>query len=269
MAYAVPHRHPWNRDRVVAALLAIAVQLALGYALIRGLSVRFPDAVEQSLKLFSAESPPKPPPPRTIPAPKLAAKRPEGRASAPNLRSRATEIAAPEPVVVIPVPPPPVVVAPKPFTQNDPTSGSALVRGPGTGAGGSGDGFGSGGDGDGDGSGGRDAGETPPRFLRGRMSTSDLPEELFVTGFNGTVGVRYVVDRSGRVPYCEVTRSSGNATVDAITCRLIRERFRYRPSRDAAGRPVESTIVENHTWEVEADTVETVETVRRRRLTPW
>ena len=162
-----------------------------------------------------------------------------------------------------------MVVAPKPFTQNDPTSGSAVVRGPGTGAGGSGDGFGSGGDGDGDGSRGRDAGETTPRFLRVRMSTSDLPEELFVTGFNGTVGVRYVVDRSGRVPYCEVTRSSGNATVDAITCRLIRERFRYRPSRDAAGRPVESTIVENHTWEVEADTVETVETVRRRRLTPW
>ena len=42
-----------------------------------------------------------------------------------------------------------------------------------------------------------------------------------------------------------------------------------KEERAAAGRPVESTIVENHTWEVEADTVETVETVRRRRLTPW
>lgn len=247
-----------------AAAAAIVVQLVLGYALLAGLAVNFPRAVEESLKLFTAEEAPPPPPPRVIPAPQVAATRPEGRASAPNLRSRATAVAAPEPIIVVPLPPPPIVTAPKPYTASDATSGSAAVRGPGTGAGGVGDGFGSGGDGDGNGS-GRGGAETPPRPVRGRMSTSDLPEALFVSGFNGTVGVRYLVARDGRVPECEVTRSSGNATVDAITCRLIRERFRFRPSRDAAGRPVDAQVVENHTWEVEPDAIDTTETVRRRR----
>lgn len=251
-------RHPaprWSRDRVAAAAAAIAVQLMLGYALLAGLAVHFPRAVEESLKLFAAEETPPPPPPRVIPAPQVATTRPEGRASAPNLRSRATAVAAPEPIVIVPLPPPPIVTAPKPYTQNDATSGSAAVRGPGTGAGGVGDGFGSGGDGDGDGN-GRGRAETAPRRVRGRMSTSDLPEALFISGFNGTVGVRYVVARDGRVPECEVTRSSGNATIDAITCRLIRERFRFRPSLDSTGRPVDVQVVENHTWEVEADSPE-------------
>ena len=255
MAYAETPEQRWSRDRLLAAAAAIGVQALIGIALITGLAVHFSNPVEQGLKLFAAEEPPPPPPrQRVIPAPKVAATRPEGRASPPNLRSRATEIAAPVPVVVVPLPPPPVITAPKPFVANDPTSGSAAVRGPGTGAGGIGDGFGSGGDGDGDGGGGRP--ETAPRFVRGRMSTSDLPEALFVSGFRGSVGVRYVVARDGRVPSCEVTRSSGNATVDAVTCRLIRERFRFRPSRDGAGRPVDSMIVENHSWEVEADTPE-------------
>lgn len=254
MAYAETPEQRWSRDRLLAAAAAIGVQALIGIALITGLAVHFSNPVEQGLKLFAAEEPPPPPRQRVIPAPKVAATRPEGRASPPNLRSRATEIAAPVPVVVVPLPPPPVITAPKPFVANDPTSGSAAVRGPGTGAGGIGDGFGSGGDGDGDGGGGRP--ETAPRFVRGRMSTSDLPEALFVSGFRGSVGVRYVVARDGRVPSCEVTRSSGNATVDAVTCRLIRERFRFRPSRDGAGRPVDSMIVENHSWEVEADTPE-------------
>ena len=238
---------------MAAAAAAIVVQVLLGLALIAGLAVHGSAAVENGLKLFLADMPPPPPPPRVMPAPRVAAKRPEGRASPPNLRSRATEVAAPAPIVVVPLPPPLVVVAPKPFISHDSMSGSAAIAGPGTGAGGSGDGFGSGGEGEGDGGGG-EAAETGPRFVRGRMSTSDLPEALFVSGFHGTVGVRYVVARNGRVPDCEVTRSSGNATVDAVTCRLIRERFRFRPSLDGAGRPVDSLVVENHSWEVEADT---------------
>ncbi|WP_334655956.1 energy transducer TonB [Sphingomonas panaciterrae] len=266
MAYGTIDRQRLTRERVIGAGAAIIVQLALGYALITGLAVSFPTAVENGLKLFTAEpTPPPPPPPPVPPPPRPTVAPPEGRASAPNLRSRAAPVAAPTPIVVTPPPPPPVVAAPRPYVANDFMSGSADVRGPGTGAGGSGDGFGSGGAGDGDGSGGGSP-ETAPRFLRGRMSTSDLPEALFVSGFNGTVGVRYLVTTDGRVRDCVVTRSSGNATVDAITCRLIRERFRFRPSLDGDGRPVNAWIVENHSWEVEADTVEETETIRRRRL---
>ena len=267
MAYATS-RQRWTRDRLLAAGAAVVVQLLLGYALISGLAVGFPQVVQEGLKLFAVEPPPPPPPPRIAPAPRVAATRPEGRASAQNVRSRATEVAAPKPLVVVAPPPPPVVTAVKPFVAHDAMSGSAPVRGPGTGAGGVGDGFGSGGDGDGDGSGG-DGAETAPRFIRGRMNTSDLPEEIFATGFDGTVGVRYLVTTQGRVAECVVTRSSGNAAVDATTCRMIRERFRFRPSRDGQGRPVNAWIVENHSWQVEADSVDVVETPKRRRARLW
>ena len=35
-----------------------------------------------------------------------------------------------------------------------------------------------------------------------------------------------------------MTRSSGNADLDAATCPVVRKRFRYEPARDAFGRPV-------------------------------
>lgn len=268
MSYAANTGPRWTRERLLSAGAAITLQALLGYALITGLNVRFSPAVEETIKLFSAEPPPPPPPPRTVPEPRAARSRAEGQASARNIRSRATEVAAPKPIVVLSPPPPPIVTTPTPYTANDPTSGSAAVRGPGTGAGGIGTGFGSGGSGDGDGSGGL-GDEIGPEFLRGRLNTSDLPEEVFVNGFNGTVGVRYMVATNGRVPTCQVTRSSGNTTVDEITCRLIRERFRFRPSRDGRGGPVNAWIVENHTWEIEADREEVVETTRRRRSRLW
>ena len=54
---------------------------------------------------------------------------------------------------------------------------------------------------------------------------------------------------NGRATDCRVTRSSGNAELDATTCRLIERRFRYHPSRDPDWRPVRAVLVGNHTWE--------------------
>ena len=36
--------------------------------------------------------------------------------------------------------------------------------------------------------------------------------------------------------------------LDDTTCRLITERYHFRPSLDPAGRPVRSQIVEDHSW---------------------
>ena len=54
MAYAAQPRTRWTRDRLIAAVAAIAVQAALGYVLITGLAVQFSRAVEDGLKLFTA-----------------------------------------------------------------------------------------------------------------------------------------------------------------------------------------------------------------------
>ena len=150
---------------------------------------------------------------------------------------------APTPVVPI-IPPPPLVTAPKAASGTQASSGNAAIAGPGTGSGGTGNGTGSGGDGDGDGGGGG----TPPRQIGGRISQRDYPRDLFAAGVQGTVGVLYVVAVDGRVTDCQIERSSGNRALDNATCDLIISRFRFRPSLDEHGRPVESQIEENHTW---------------------
>jgi len=254
---------PSSRDRIPAAIVAVALPGAMLFALIAGLGIHLDPDAGSPLSLFTVGPPPPPPPEqpevRRRPSP---SHRPEGAASPPNLRSRATDIVAPE----IPLPTPPVVVtAPAPLLGNDASTGSAEVAGPGTGAGGVGNGLGSGGRGDGDGGGGE---ETPPEWRGGRLRDADFPDELRETTQGGTVGVRYTVLTSGRVANCRVTRSSGVAVLDALTCRLITARFRYRPSRDTAGRPVQADIVENHEWVnelTEADLMAPEPTVRRRR----
>lgn len=235
-----------GRERAVAALIAAALQGLLVYALIVGLAVSMPAVVDDALQVFGIVPDPPKPAVEIIP-PKQRSKRPEGAASPPNLRSKATEIVAPPPVVV--TPPPPIVAATVAGVGIDATSGAADVVGPGTGSGGIGDGTGSGGSGDGDGGGGID--ETPPRWLSGRIRDSDYPEALKEAMIGGTVSVRYVVETTGRVRDCEVTRSSGARELDSATCALIERRFRYRPSLDSAGRPVAAVIVENHSWLVD------------------
>ena len=65
------------------------------------------------------------------------------------------------------------------------------------------------------------------------------------------MSVRYVITLAGRATDCEVTASSGYRVLDVLTCRLIEQRFRFKPARDEDGRPVLSTMVQDHYWENE------------------
>lgn len=233
------------RERIGGAAVALAVTGVLGAALLLGLAVRqrlpLPD---ERVALFQV-APEHPEVKKVSQRMPERNRRPSGAAAPPNLRSRATEVQAPVPVVPMRVPPP-LTVAEKAADGVQATSGAAEVAGPGTGAGGIGDGFGGGGDGDGDGAGDRDA--TPPRLIRGDIRDSDFPGELADAGRSARVTVTYLVEVNGRVSDCEVDRSSGSAGVDALACRLIRQRFRFRPSRDGRGRPVPAWVRDNYEW---------------------
>ena len=233
-------------SRIGGALIAIALQAGILCALFFGLALRVPEVVRDPLTLF-VTAPPPPPPPPVVP-PKHRTKGHVGAAAPANRKSTATEVQAPKPVVP-PVKPPPIVAAPTLNVGVQATQGAAPVAGPGSGAGGTGNGTGSGGQGDGDGGGD----DTPPRQIGGRMRIDDLPPDLMAMGIRGTVGVRYAVEVNGAVDDCRVTRSSGNRELDALTCRLIETRFRYRPSLDGDGHPVKAYVVENHSWEVTGD----------------
>ncbi len=66
--------------------------------------------------------------------------------------------------------------------------------------------------------------------------------------FEGAVGVRISVSRSGRPSDCSVAQSSGNATLDSTTCRLLVERLEFTPARDAAGNPIPTEVNSTHVW---------------------
>lgn len=246
-------RRPWPkpmqpspRDRALSALLSAAVTALCGYALILGLGVSLPRTPDQALALFDL-TPPAPPPERVVPPPVRSAK-PAGRAAPPNLRARPKEITAPPPIVVPPTPPV-ILAAPIPDFGPAASSGASDRPGPGTGAGGEGNGRGAGGSGDGQG-GGR---EIPLRRTRGDIRDSDYPDRLREAGVTGVVGLRFTVGANGRVSACAVTRSSGVPELDALTCRLILKRFRYRPTIDANGRAVADVVTGEQGWGVDED----------------
>jgi protein TonB len=84
--------------------------------------------------------------------------------------------------------------------------------------------------------------------LRGRIRDSDYPSEASRTGTQGSLTTRYVIGPTGRITDCTVIKSSGSAVLDETTCRLVMQRYRYEPARDAQGRRVSDTDVEEHSW---------------------
>ncbi len=86
------------------------------------------------------------------------------------------------------------------------------------------------------------------RRLSGYIASADYPAAAIAVRAKGTTGATLVISPAGRVGNCQVTTSSGNGDLDATVCRLASERFRYRPARDSAGRPMSDSIKEYFTW---------------------
>ncbi|MEO6152806.1 MAG: energy transducer TonB [Croceibacterium sp.] len=191
--------------------------------------------------------PPHPPPPPlpTPPPPHHAAHKAKEKAAPQNIKKQATAIVAP-PVIQPLIPPPPVVVATQAGVGAASNTGASAGRGPGQGVGGAGNGLGGGGGGD-SGDGDEDA-VVGPRQIRGKLAYEDLPLGVLALGQKASVQVRFTVNVDGSTSNCHAVRPSGVATVDELVCRLIMQRFTYRPARDADGRPVRVEVMEWHTW---------------------
>jgi protein TonB len=236
-----------RRERVGGAVAAFGMVAMFACVLIFGLQAGQVVRRAEALVAITLTSPPSPPPQPAPPPPQEQASAPaaDKAASPRNLKNQATQIVVP--TVILLMPPPPVIVAPRAGLGSAASNGAADVPGPGQGAGGVGDGTGGGGSG-GSGAGGGGAG---PRQIKGRLSSSDLPDGVLPDGGEISVGVRYAVEVDGTVGACRAERSSGIAVVDATVCRLIQQRFRFKPARDRGGQPVASTIVETHGWIIE------------------
>lgn len=235
------------RDRVRSVAGVAAIHAAVGYMLIAGTGMtRFVEP-ERRLKLFDVlEAPPPPPPPIPEPVPAdVKSNVEEGAAAPPGLKARPSPVVVVPPKVRLPLPPPPMAVAPVAGVGAAPSAGASEIAGPGPGAGGVGNGTGSGRSGDGAGGGGAVA---RARLVGGRMVNKDYPDAAGDVGAEGTVVVRLNVGADGRASGCRVTSSSGNADLDATTCRLAEQRFRYAPARNARGEPVADVAGWSQDW---------------------
>ncbi len=228
-----PTLHPRKRGFTLAAI--ILAHVAAIYAALTMTGVVPAITTEDLTQLIDISEPPVPPE-VDIEVPDDAMPEKEGAASAKNIESQATPVAAPKPRIALPVPPPmPVTETPK--EGSDPTQGASDVVGPGTGAGGVGTGTGSGGSGNGTGGGGSGQG-TRPALVSAGLTARDYPPALarrWPRGGQVFVAIRVQLD--GRATDCRVDRSFGDREIDQWTCSLVTNRLRFRPATDDRGRP--------------------------------
>lgn len=221
--------NPGERWRSVAAVAVLHV--ALAYALLFGLSVKVPTSAEEVTRLIAVRLPP---PPLVVVEPKRSvasqSAAPVAAHDRPGGSTGPSTVKAPNPVAPI--------VAVAPTVSPGGTAGHGTLTGTGSGGGPGGQGVGT----------GRGDGGTDLEWIRGEIRVSDYPRAARRAGIGGRVEFRFTVGITGRVADCTITRSSGNAELDATTCRVVMKRFRYRPSTNAAGYPIPSEVEGEHLW---------------------
>ena len=200
--------------------------------------MELPDYRKADADLRPRSRPPPPPPP---PPPQQQRQQPkpkeEAGGSAPNIKSEATPIKAPEPKVVVP----PLRRSPRAkLRAREPRRprARAPVAGPGTGTGGSGTGTGTG------------AGSRLGRRRGGRRRRSAAPRQpgphrprLSPRAARAMAARRDRVHApasgcAGLVSECTVDRGTGVAAIDSQVCNLAHDRLRFRPALNRSGQAV-------------------------------
>jgi protein TonB len=231
-AYAQQQTLVRPRERSLALAAVALVQAGLAIILFRGFHVvvtRPGEVIKRLVEVTLA----KPPPPLV---PVERAKPQHHQAAAPKAEpAKPGGSPGPQPAHAPPSVTP--VVAVKPSAA---PSGGGTGAGPGLGAGAGG---GTGGNGLGDNDGGTDLEQ-----IAGEISERDYPRDLGNARIGGRVSVTLTVEPTGRVSSCRLIRSSGSAQLDALTCRLMQQRFRFRPSTDRYGRPIRDEVDWDYDW---------------------
>lgn len=230
-----------GRQRAISGGGALIAVAAVGFSLASGLDLEVVRKASDAITAIAIAAPP--PPREQIVSPKASTQQASGKASAANKHAKAAPVFASE--AKLPPIVPPVAAAQRPSAGDNASAGATPNPGPGSGAGGRGDGTGAGGSGSGTGSG------TKALWRSGTIRDRDYPREASRSKAGGVVEVRFTIEASGRVSGCRVTRSSGDASLDETTCRLIEERFRFKPASNAAGEPVASQYGWRQSWWLE------------------
>lgn len=218
------------RDRARSAAATAAIHLILGAVLLTGLSLQPERRPETGLKTFDVEEPPPPPPITETPS------QPARSNPAPTGAK-----ADPSPIVV----PPAKLPSPQPIASA-PVAGAGSLSN--AGAAQSGAGIGAGGAGDGSGVGGSGLGRTGARLVSGGLGRRDYRQIAAMDSPHGSAELLLLINRVGRVERCRALRSSGNPAVDGALCRILLDRARFSPAREANGSPLYQEVRYFPSW---------------------
>lgn len=213
----------------VIVLVALLHVLAI-LALIRAFAPDFTAQVTQTIARTLTVTITAPPPPEPKPEPE-----PAGAAGEAGKKAVPREVKAEKPKVEIAKAP-----APKASSSGSADTSGARDVGSGTGAGGAGSGTGSGAGGSGQG-----GGASKPVHISGRIDkAADFP--IPAGGREARIGKAVIlaltISPEGRASACRIYKSSGLPDTDEVTCRLAKERLRFKPALNAAGEPVTGTF---------------------------
>ena len=226
-----------GRERLFATGLAILLHLGVLWAVIHGFG-GVPALTQIIADPFTTQTFDVPlEKPKPAPSPTMSD--PAGASGAQGKKAVAKPVIAKARVPAKPAPAPPVA-----STGDDVRSGAAM-QGLGTGGGGAGSGTGSGVSGNGLGGGLARKAEKIAGDIR---STRDYPAKSQLDRIGKRVVIVLTVGTDGRVSDCKVYRPSGVPDADATTCKLAKDRFRFRPATDATGQPVSSTYGWEQRW---------------------
>ncbi len=82
------------------------------------------------------------------------------------------------------------------------------------------------------------------------VTTRDYPARDLREGNQGTTRFRVVVGSDGRVKACELTGSSGSASLDKAACDNVMRRARFEAATDETGGKVVGTYASSVRWQI-------------------
>lgn len=79
--------------------------------------------------------------------------------------------------------------------------------------------------------------------VTGIFRSDDYPEDAMDAGQSGTAQYLLMIGRQGEVMDCVIRQSSGIASLDAMGCQVIRERAKFSPAKDSAGKAIVGSVL--------------------------
>jgi hypothetical protein len=93
--------------------------------------------------------------------------------------------------------------------------------------------------------------QEPSGDLRKLFNSDDYPFVAILKEEGGSIRIAMLVDEKGKVADCTVIKTSGIASLDAMSCGIIKERAQMKPAVGLDGKPAKGGLTQKIVWEIQ------------------